>query len=194
MYFLKDIRPTPPISVHPYPNFCRIYPPKFPQIPTLLYSTIIKLYRKKNEHVNTKIPPLRRDRKPRFLYVRQNWNTKLQSGNSQNSHGSIALRRISGWHNHPKPRTEWQHKHFVVSKRQVRNSRNSEILPSTFPSLLHPSQSGCQTPPLGTAGLAEPQTKQRNQQRNIPNWDLQGPAASPENGSGKKPNRKSTQL
>lgn len=92
MYFLKDIMPTPPISVHPYPNFCRIYPPKFPQIPTLLYSTIIKLYRKKNEHVNTKIPPLRRDRKPHFLYVRQNWNTKLQFGNSQNSHGSIALR------------------------------------------------------------------------------------------------------
>lgn len=56
VYFLKDIMPTPPISVHPHPNFCRIYPPKFPQIPTLLYPSITKLYRKKEwtcQHWNT---------------------------------------------------------------------------------------------------------------------------------------------
>lgn len=48
----------------------------------------------------------------------------------------------------------------IWSKWQVRNSRNSEIPPSTFPSPLHPSA-------LGAAGLAEPQIKQRNKQQNI---------------------------
>lgn len=161
MYFLKNILPTPPISVHPYPNFCRIYPSKFLQIQTLLYFAIIKLYRKKikNEHVNTKTPPLRRDTKPRFLYLRKSWTTKLQFGNSQNSYGSIALRRISGLCDHPKHSPGLKGSTNILSKWQMRNSRNlrSHPAPSPLPPSL-PAWLPDPTPGNSRAGRATDQT------------------------------------